>query len=144
MTDEAKRVYAATIDGRARNTRYAQKELKALYETLVASHASIKRAIRGDTEYSTTEIEAEYHLTLAAAREQYQAIDVDKAYECEYRLANKKNNPERVDAVGCIYLVPSRCNLFYSTVVPLVLAIAAGNCVILEVRLRNQIIRSTT
>jgi acyl-CoA reductase-like NAD-dependent aldehyde dehydrogenase len=133
MSDQLRRLYASSVDGRAHNARFAQNQLKRLFDALVEGKSQIKAALRSDTSYLPAEVEAEYYLTLASVREQYNSISITKALEDEYSIANNKDHPLRRSAVGCVYIVPGRHTPLYATVAPLCAAIAAGNCVAVEV-----------
>lgn len=66
-------------------------------------------------------------------KDQYASIDFDQMLEEEYRIADGENAADRRVANGIAYIVPSNHTLFYSTIAPLSVAIAVGNCVVLEV-----------
>lgn len=66
-------------------------------------------------------------------KDQYASIDFDQMMEEEYRIANGKDAADRRVAAGIVYIVPSSHTLFYSVIAPLSVAIAAGNCAVLEV-----------
>ena len=133
MTDNFDRIQAAAIDGRARNIFYRQQQLECLCRTLLENAEDIRKAIIRD--YGDTESEAtvEFNLTLSAVRNNYAALQPKKAREDEYAVANSKDTPENREPAGIVYIEPTTHTLFYSTVVPLSAALAAGNCVIILV-----------
>jgi acyl-CoA reductase-like NAD-dependent aldehyde dehydrogenase len=133
MSDQLRRLQAASVDGRAQNARFAQNQLKRLFEALVENKTPVTVALRNDTSYLPAEIEAEYYLTLETIRESYKSINNAKALENEYSIANNKDNSLRRTPVGCVYIVPARHTPLYATIAPLCAAIAAGNCVAIEV-----------
>ena len=134
MLASVSRVYAGYIDGRAQTPRYTQRQLKKLHDALLDAKSSIQDAVRKDFGYSTTEFDIEYFLALDCVKELYSSIDIKRAMEEEYSLANLRDRPSKTTAIGCVYIVPSTHSLLYSTIGPLSAAIAAGNCVIIEVR----------
>ena len=75
---------------------------------------------------------------------EYSSIDVDKSLEDEYNLAKGKDFPNRREAVGIVYIKPTQYTLLYSVVASLATAIATGNCVVLEVRLRTNAFKQDT
>ena len=133
MSPQLKRIQAAVIDGRAQTPRFIQKQLTKLHEALVKHSADFKNAIKNDSNLLDVEAEVEYFLTLDAVRQAYSSVDFSKALANEYSLAASKDHSSRRVAHGCAFVVPSQNSPFYSTIVPMVIAIAAGNCVILEV-----------
>ena len=139
MSSPIKRINAACIDGRARSPRYIQKQLCRLHDALVENSEAIREAIRGDTHHTAAEVETEYYLALGCLKEQYSKLNVEKFITEEYNLANSIDSPERRVAAGTVYIVPSKYTLFYSTISPVSAAIAAGNCVVVEVSLNEQL-----
>jgi acyl-CoA reductase-like NAD-dependent aldehyde dehydrogenase len=66
-------------------------------------------------------------------KDQYASINFDQMLEEEYLIANGKDAANRRAAAGIVYIVPSTHTLFYSVIAPLSVAVAAGNCVVIEV-----------
>ena len=133
MSSQLKRIQAAIIDGRAQTPRFIQKQLAKLHEVLVEHSTAIKSAIKNDSSWGDAEAEVEYFLTLDAVRQAFSSLDFSTALTEEYSLAASKDNPSRRVAYGCVNVIPSHHNPFYSTIVPLAVAVRAGNCVVLEV-----------
>ena len=133
MADQFTRILSAVTDGRAQTPRYIQKQLAQLYESLRKNQKAIHSAIRRDNDYSPTEADSEIYMALKALRQEYEAIDFAKVLEQEYSLARGKENLYRRLAVGCVYIIPSQNSRFYSIIQPVCTAIAAGNCVMVEV-----------
>lgn len=127
------RVLAAAVDGRAQNQRFIQKQLSKLHNVIIQNSAEIRRAIRDDTRQTSAEVELHFTLALRQVRNQFEAIDFAKAIEEEFLIAHQKNAPTRVVPYGIAYISPSGFNVFYSSVVATAAAIAAGNCVVLQV-----------
>lgn len=127
------RLEAAAIDGRYHNIYHRQVELERLCKALTDNANEIKQAIATDYAHSQSEIAVEYHLTLSAVKRYYASLDPKKAHEEEYLVATGKDARENRVPAGIVYIDPSAYTLFYSTIVPLSAAIAAGNCVVLLV-----------
>lgn len=134
MVTSLERIQAAVIDGRARTPRYIQKQLFNLHTALVSASATIHAAIVQDSGNSSAETWLEIHQTLQAVRDQYSAIELSEVLNAEYSIANGKDRLARRRPYGCVYLLVNRHTRFNSIVQPLAVAIAAGNCVVVEVR----------
>lgn len=134
MTSPLERIKAAVIDGRCREPRYIQKQLLNLHDALVREAAKCHEAIIRDTGCSLSEAWFEVHMTVQAIKHQYGMIDFHGCLEQEYSIAHGRNNTSRRLPYGCVYLVPSQNNRLYSILQPSCAAIAAGNCVVIEVR----------
>jgi acyl-CoA reductase-like NAD-dependent aldehyde dehydrogenase len=134
MSSSISRVVASNIDGRARTPRYIQNQLQALHSSLLKNALEIRQAIASSSNYTPAEVSIEYYLALSVVKDQYVSIDFDKMMEEEYRIANRKDAADRRVAAGIAYIVPSSHTLFYSVIAPLSVAIAAENCVVLEVK----------
>lgn len=123
----------AAIDGRLHNIIYRQTQLEKLQKTLIANIASIENAIRNDSGNSEAEAAVECILTLQSLKGYYNLLDAEDALHKEYSIARGEDAPEHVEPIGVVYVVPSVYSPFYSVIVALSAAIAAGNCVVLEV-----------
>lgn len=134
------RIQAAAVDGRAHNIFYRQQQLESLCRILLENAERIRQAITSDTGNTLSEVVAEFHLTLTAVRSNYAALQPKKSHEEEYAVANGKDAPSSTSPVGIVCIEPNMHTLFYSTIVPLSAAIAAGNCVVVVVRSHRSII----
>ncbi|KAJ9632343.1 hypothetical protein H2203_000748 [Taxawa tesnikishii (nom. ined.)] len=123
---------AAAIDGRTQTIYYRQAQLEKLYETLVENATSIQEVIVTDTGVSQAEARIEYSLALSSLREQYAQLDPLKEHEEEYLIREGRNAPSLRTGVGIVYIKPTTHTLFFSVISPLSAAIAAGNCVLLQ------------
>jgi acyl-CoA reductase-like NAD-dependent aldehyde dehydrogenase len=133
MSDAIKRINAACIDGRAQTPRYIQQQLLRLHDILVENAKHIRDAIRSDSHHTASEAEVEYYLALQSVKDQYLQLNVERAIKEEYHLANMIDSPSRVAAAGVVYILPADHTRLYSIIAPVAAAIAAGNCVVLEV-----------
>lgn len=128
-------VKAAAIDGRGRNVLYRKSQLEKLQGALVKESATIRDAIVADTGSLPSEAKLEYSLALQVLRERYIELDSAKELELEYRIAKGIDAPDAREPYGvAIIHVSQQHTPFYSTIAPLCAALAAGNCVILQVQ----------
>ena len=63
----------------------------------------------------------------------YSTINLDKLREEEYAIANRNNAPGAREPVGSVVVEPTLHTFFYSLVSAVAPAIAAGNCVVIQV-----------
>lgn len=130
---EIELVQSSVVDGRAENGRYRQDQLQSLHKKLREEAGEICSALLADAKSSIAEAETEYYLTMDAVRNFYDSLDFKKDLEDEYLVAHGKDNADRRVGAGLVVIRPTTHTRFYSIVTPLAAAIAAGNCVILEV-----------
>lgn len=123
----------SVIEGRAENVRYRQNELYSLHSVLRENAEVICKAIAEDYAGSSSKAEMEFFLTMDAVRISFEKLDFDKAMVEEYSVKFGKDNSERRGALGLVAIRSSRHSRFYSVMAPLVAALEAGNCVIVEV-----------
>ncbi|KAL2352244.1 aldehyde dehydrogenase PutA [Cryomyces antarcticus] len=132
MPKPLQRIREAAIDGRTQNIYYRQTQLELLNDTLVQNSEIIQQAIIHDSCNNEVEARIEYSLALLSLREQYTGLSAAKSLEEEYAIAQGRDAPDRREGVGIVYVVPTAYTMFYSVIAPLGAAIAAGNCVVLE------------
>ncbi|KAI9713025.1 MAG: hypothetical protein M1820_001010 [Bogoriella megaspora] len=134
MADEyaIARIQAANIDGRTENARYRQNELQALHKVLRENADAICDAIQKDAQGPKVEVDAEYYMGMLAVRDAYKSLDFDQELKEEYQIARGKDNAERRIKYGIVLIRPTTHTRFFSIVSPLALALATGNCVLLE------------
>ena len=125
---------ATVLTARCHNPFLRQKQLKCLHDVLRKNSSELKDALKQDSRISDTDATTEVALALTVIKDHYAAIDPDKASKDEYRIANGQNAAEAREPWGVVYVEPGqRHTPFFSTVVALSAAIAAGNCVALKV-----------
>lgn len=127
------RVQAAAIDGRLDNIYHRQVELERLCKALIENVNEIKQAIAEDSGHSPAEVAVEYHEALSAVKRDYATLLPKQAHDEEYLVAHGKDAANRRVAAGIVYIEPTAHTLFYSVIVPLSTALAAGNAVIVLV-----------
>ncbi|QDS74300.1 hypothetical protein FKW77_003808 [Venturia effusa] len=126
------RIRAAAVDGRLANVFERQNQLKRLHAGLVKGADSIQEAIVKDTGNTKAEAAVEFSLTLSILKKQLASLNPEKELEKEYRIAKGVDAADRREAIGIAYIEPAKHTFFYSVVVPLSVAITAGNCVIVH------------
>jgi aldehyde dehydrogenase (NAD+) len=123
------------LTARCHNVFFRQKQLKSLHDAVRNNATSIKDAIKQDTHVSDAEATTEVALALDIVKEHYSSIEPKKELEEEYRITNGKDASDRREPWGVVYVDPHRSHTpFFSVVVALSAALAAGNCVALKVR----------
>lgn len=91
-------------------------------------------ALQDDNDYSDTEALFEYGLTLRELRKTYENISLDAENASARAIEQGRHSPQRVNGVGMVYIIPARSkSSLYNILSPLIAAIAAGSCVIVEV-----------
>lgn len=133
MTDSLDRVLAAAVEGQAQSQRFIQRQLSRLHEHFVKDGPAIRAAMKNDGSQTKSEIEIQYTLALESITATFSESDFEKALATEYKIAHSENTPDHRCAYGAAYIAPATYNLVYSTIAAVSTAIAAGNCVILEV-----------
>jgi acyl-CoA reductase-like NAD-dependent aldehyde dehydrogenase len=129
MNDIFSRIEVSHQEGRAQSVRLRQKLFHSLHSTIKASEKAIKRAIQADTGYSDHDVNIEYSLTISELRTHYESLDLRRELDSQKAVENL----DATTSVGVVYIIPARGNLLYSVVSALTAALAAGNCIVLEV-----------
>lgn len=127
-------IRGSIIDGRVENVRYRQNQLHLLHTALRTNADRLCEAISKDTPVSKTAAEQEFYLAMDSINKAYETLDFDHALKQEYLVKEGKDNLSRRAGLGLIAIRPGTHSRLYSSVAPLAMAIAAGNCVYLEVR----------
>jgi acyl-CoA reductase-like NAD-dependent aldehyde dehydrogenase len=133
MAHLIERLQAAAVDGRAHNIYYRQTELQSLCRSLLDNGDQIRQAIKADYGDTDAEVAVEFSLTISTIKQHYASLQSTKAHEEEYLIAQGKDAPNNRTPAGIVYIEPTWHTLFYSLLVPLSAAVAAGNCVIVLV-----------
>lgn len=123
------RIEIANLEGRAQSTRFRQKLLHSLHHALIPAEKTIRDAISMDTGYNDFETTLEYALAITELRIHYDSLNLEDDLKCQRAVENLN----ATTSVGVVFITPSNQNLFYSVISGVTAAIAAGNCVILEV-----------
>lgn len=127
-------VKAAAIDGRGRNAFYRKTQLDNLQSALVKEASTIQDAIVVDTGCLPSEARLEFSLALGALRDRFTELDPERELALEYRVAKGTDAPDMREPYGVAIIRASQQHTpFYSTIAPACAALAAGNCIVLQV-----------
>ncbi|OJJ85012.1 uncharacterized protein ASPGLDRAFT_34663 [Aspergillus glaucus CBS 516.65] len=121
------KIVAASIDGRVHNVRYRQDQFHRLQSAILRDLEEIKHSISQEFSRSAQEVQVEICLALK---------------DNEYLVANGHGNIDRRRGAGIVYILPTRHTLFYSVIAALSAALAAGNCIILELPQTTSLVSS--
>lgn len=128
------RVRAAAIDGRGHNVRYRQIQLHLLHDFLAKNVDAVCSALSQESgDSSAAEAEMEFYLTMSAIKQLYDSLNFEQAMVEEYAVAHNKDNASRRMPYGIVIVRPTTFTRFYSIISAVAAALAAGNCVIVEV-----------
>ena len=123
----------AAIDGRLRNPIFRKTQLEFLYKTLSDHATDIRQSIARDTGHTEAEVMAQYWLALGLLAEAYKAIEPKRALSDEYAVARGENVADGKGPVGIVVIRPATHAFFFCLLSALVPALAAGNCIIVQV-----------
>ncbi|KAM0189270.1 hypothetical protein ACHAPC_003280 [Botrytis cinerea] len=127
---------AAVIDGRFDNVRYRQNQLQSLHKVLRNNVDKITSAISEDLFGHARKTDAEvlcvFYLASDVIRRSYQTLKFKESISNEYKVANGSDFLSRKIGKGLVVIRPTTHTRFYSIICPIAIAIAAGNCVCLE------------
>jgi len=126
------RLRAAKVDGRTENVRYRQMQLQYLHRELVALSDELRGAIRKDASFSEAEADVEFAAGMTCVKDAYETLDFDQTLEDEYNPTRGLDYPGRRAGFGLVYIKPGKAFSFFSVLAPLAAAIAAGNCILLQ------------
>ncbi|KAK6432967.1 hypothetical protein LTR95_010863 [Oleoguttula sp. CCFEE 5521] len=127
------RLRAAKVDGRTENVRYRQSQLQYLHCELIALNDELRAAIRKDTSISEAEADVEFAAGMTCVKDAYETLDFDKSLSDEYSVTRGQDFTQRRRGIGLVYARTGIDFPFFSVLAPLAAAIAAGNCVLLQV-----------
>jgi aldehyde dehydrogenase (NAD+) len=134
ITSQIAALQATANTRRCHNAFFRQEQLKSLHDIVRARSSDIVSSIRKDTNVTSVEATRECALAISIIKEHYNAINPEKELEDERRIANRKNAKDRREPCGVVYIEPDLNHTpFFSIMVALSAAVAAGNCVALKV-----------
>lgn len=132
------RITIAGIEGIASSVRHRQAQLQRLHISLLKAKTSVVDALRQDHGYTEWEAGFEYSLALSELRSHYESIELASEKAAAESIA-EETEITHVSAVGIVYIIPQTArNCFYAVISPLCAAVAAGNCVVVEVSLTSR------
>lgn len=127
------RVRSAAIDGRLHNPIYAKEQLKQLHDALSQNASEIQRVIAKDSGNRASEVKVEYWLAMRCLADAYTSLDTKALLEDEHAIANGRDAPDASEPVGIVVVEPAAHTFFYTLVSAVAPAVAAGNCVVVQV-----------
>lgn len=134
MSKEFLSIQISHLEGRGHTYRYKQEQFHRLYDLLTKSANTLKLAIQADSVLSSAEADFEFARALLELRIHHDSLDLENDLKQARKVETGVDNVERVRPVGIVYIVPSKSSLAFSVLSALGAAIAAGSCVIVEVR----------
>lgn len=132
--DVLERIDAAAIDRRAHNIRYRQGQLRLLAAFIQKHSDKICEAIARDSGLSKDETVFELYQSVETIRTLYGELDLQAALDEEYSIAKNKDNVSARMPIGIVVIRPGHHSRLFSVISPAAAALAAGNCVVVEVR----------
>ncbi len=125
---------AACIEGRPRSVRHRQHQFHRLHDALVAAGTSIVEALQDDNGFLRREGVLEYLLALGELRSTYESVSLEAEIAAARAVEQGQDCLHRKIGVGIVYIRPDRTRAdVYGTLSPLCAALAAGNCIVVEV-----------
>lgn len=134
MATPFNRIRTAAIDGRVHNPFYRKTQLKRLHDALANNAAGIREAIAQDTGHRPAEVTVEFWLALRCLADSYISIDPEAHLAAEYAIAVSKDAPNAREPVGVVVIEAASYTFVFSLISALAPAVAAGNCVVVQVR----------
>ncbi|RBR26695.1 uncharacterized protein FIESC28_00478 [Fusarium coffeatum] len=132
MAKQFSAIRSAAIDGRLQNPIYRKDQLRFLHSGLADNASSIQDAIAKDSRNQTSEVKVEYCLALQTIADAYNSINPDQQLEEEYSVKKGQDDLTAREPVGVVVIEPAAHAWFYGLISALAVAIAAGNCVIVQ------------
>ncbi|OJJ08336.1 hypothetical protein ASPVEDRAFT_89562 [Aspergillus versicolor CBS 583.65] len=129
---ERSRVEIGAIEGRARNLRGRQQELRSLFAHLTAHSDKFVQAIRTEEACLLHEAEVAVAAMLLDLRKHYERLDLKTELATEYKSKRGQSCPERRVAARIVYIIPETAFLAFSVFSALCAAIEAGSCCVVE------------
>ncbi|KAH8696272.1 Aldehyde/histidinol dehydrogenase [Talaromyces proteolyticus] len=127
-SDSFSRIQISCLEARPQSIRLRQNLFHSLHAALKSSEKTIKSAIAEDTSHDEWETSLEYTLAISELREHYSSLDLEQDLKRQKSVEDLQGTTN----VGIVYIIPSKQNQFYSVISALTAALAAGNCVVLE------------
>ncbi|KAJ5728880.1 ALDH-like protein [Penicillium malachiteum] len=140
MTLFLQSIREASVDGRMQNVLYRQDQFEKLHRILVQHGEHIQKTMVKDGTHTDTEAKIEYFFALRSLKEYYETLDSDKALHQEYAISRGEDSPAQAEPIGIVYVAITEHTVFYSTIAAICAALAAGNCVVIQVRVDNHYI----
>jgi acyl-CoA reductase-like NAD-dependent aldehyde dehydrogenase len=133
-TETFSRIRAAAIDGRLANPYFRRTQLENLHAAVISKSKSLRDVVVLDGGVTTLEAAVELQLALDTISTHYSSIDPEQDLGYENSILRGSDAAERRVAAGIVYIEPCVHTLLFSVLSPLSASIAAGNCVVIQVR----------
>jgi acyl-CoA reductase-like NAD-dependent aldehyde dehydrogenase len=127
------RIAISQLEGRAQPIHYRKTQLHRLQIELLNSADEIKASIKADEGHTSHEADFEYILVLSELRQHYDTLNPKNELATMRQIELGNSNLSRSKSTSIAYVEPSAHTRLYSVLSPVCAAIAAGNCVIVEV-----------
>lgn len=135
---------AACIEGKPRSIRHRQHQFHRLHDALIEAGSSIVEALQDDNGFLRREAVLEYSLALGELRSTYESVSLEAEIAAARAAQQVQDSLHYKVGVGIVYIRPDRTRAdVYGTLSPLCAALAAGNCIVVEVGALN-VLRNIT
>ncbi|KAL3460153.1 hypothetical protein BJX64DRAFT_290474 [Aspergillus heterothallicus] len=132
---ELSRIEIGAIEGRARNLRGRQHELRSLFDHLTTHSGEFVEAIRTEESCLLHEAQVAVAAMLLDLRKHYDRLDLKTELTIEYKSKKGQSCTERRIAARIVYIIPDTAFLSFSVFSALCAAIEAGSCCVVEVNI---------
>ncbi|KAL4861942.1 hypothetical protein BDV12DRAFT_190747 [Aspergillus spectabilis] len=130
---ELLRVEIGAIEGRSRNLRGRQHQLRSLFAHLTSHSDEFVQAIKTDESCLLHEAQVVVATMLLDLRKHYDRLDLKAELTTEYKSKKGQSCPERRIASRIVYVIPDTAFLPFSVFSALCAAIEAGSCCVVEI-----------
>ncbi|KAE8360771.1 Aldehyde/histidinol dehydrogenase [Aspergillus caelatus] len=127
-------VLTTALEGRMKDLRTRQRILRTLHAQLIENTDDLLRATVEDDRVSREEAQVILSASLSELRAHYDKLDLKEELEAEYSIARKESCLNKRVPFGIVYVVPDVYTAVFSIITALSAAIAAGNCVVIELQ----------
>ena len=127
------RIAIAHVEDSARSLRHRQQQLQRLQVALAKNKTPLVQTLQDDYNYSDDEALFQYSLALSELQTHYESLNLEEELKSSRNIVNDNDRLVRFVGSGLVYVIPH--SGLYSVVAPLAAAMAAGNCVVIEVSL---------
>lgn len=127
------RVQVGAIEGRSRNLRGRQHQLRSLFAHLTSHSDEFAQAIKAEESCLLHEAQVVVATMLLDLRKHYERLDLNAELTTEHKSKKGQSCPERRIASRIVYVIPDTAFLPFSVFSALCAAIEAGSCCVVEV-----------
>ncbi|CEJ62759.1 hypothetical protein PMG11_11250 [Penicillium brasilianum] len=127
-------VITTALEGRMKDLRTRQRILRDLHTKLTENVEELVIATARDDRISREEAQVVVSAGLLELRAHYDRLDLKDELDEEYSIARKESRLKKRVPSGMVYVIPEAYTTFFSIITALSAAIAAGNCVVIEMQ----------